>query len=440
MRNDTVATVVGPQRIRPVAVSALWLAWYAQWLTIPPIIVPDQVSTLLGGDKTRAELATGSVVAIGAVVAMFVAPVAGALSDRAAGARGRRRPFLIVGVLASCVSLGVLGLASQGVSLLLYALAYINLQVWWNWAAGPAAGLIPDVIPAPKQSTASGWLNVLGTIGVIGGNGLVLLLYAPNRPWPAMLGFVVLNLACLAVTLRAREQPASRQARPRGMPAFLRSFWISPGAHPNFYIVLATRFLSNMGMWSVLTFLLFYMETVLGLDAGDAAQLLPKLFLLGAVLSIPASIVGVRLADRNGLVRTVQVISWVMAAATVCFVLIAFNPAEIVLIPVMLVFTVANGAYGAVDWLLALRVLPSGQDSGKDFGVWHICMVLPQMIGPLSTGLLITLLKTAASPRVAYEAAFAIGAAWFVLSAALVGRVRLLERVGDHLGEINSGA
>ncbi len=429
-----------PPRTRPVAVSALWLAWYAQWLTIPPIIVPDQVSALLGSDKTGAELATGIVVAVGAVVAMVVAPVAGAMSDRATGPRGRRRPFLIVGVVGSCLGLALLGLASLGGSLAWYALAYINLQVWWNWAAGPAAGLIPDVIPPREQSSASGWLNVLSTVGVIGGNGLVLLLYAPNRPWPATLAFIVLNLGCLAVTLRAREPAAGRLARPLGVPAFLRSFWISPRLHPNFYLVLATRFLSNMGMWSVLTFLLFYMETVLGLGDADAAQLLPKLLLVGALLSIPASLVGVRLADRHGLVLTVQVTSWVMAAATLCFVLIALRPAETLLIPVMLVFTVANGAYGAVDWLLALRVLPSGQDSGKDFGVWHICMVLPQMIGPLSTGLLITLLKTASSPSVAYEVAFAIGAAWFVLSAALVGRVRLVERAGDQRREIHRGA
>ena len=440
MSSDSVGSLHEPLQIRPVAVSALWLAWYAQWLTIPPIIVPDQVSALLGSDKTGAELATGAVIAVGAVIAMLVAPIAGAVSDRAAGARGRRRPFLIVGVLASCLGLALLSLASHAGSLALYALAYINLQVWWNWAAGPAAGLIPDVIPPPQQSTASGWLNVLSTVGVIGGNGLVLLLYAPNRPWPVTLAFIVLNLVCLAVTLRTREPVASRLVRPQGMPAFLRSFWISPRLHPNFYLVLATRFLSNMGMWSVLTFILFYMEKVLGLADADAAQLLPKLFLGGALLSIPASLVGVRLADRHGLVRTVQVTSWVMAAATLCFVLIAFQPAEAVLIPVMLVFTVANGAYGAVDWLLALRVLPSGQDSGKDFGIWHICMVLPQMIGPLSTGLLITVLKAAASPRLAYEVAFAIGAAWFVLSAALVGRIRLLERVSDHPGEIHRGA
>ena len=71
------------------------------------------------------------------------------------------------------------------------------------------------------------------------------------------------------------------------------------------------------------------------------------------------------------------------------------------------------------------EIAPSGQSAGKDFGIWHACMVAPQIIGPLSTGLLISAIRSVASASLAYEAAFALGALWFVLGAALVGRVRI---------------
>ena len=70
-------------------------------------------------------------------------------------------------------------------------------------------------------------------------------------------------------------------------------------------------------------------------------------------------------------------------------------------------------------------MLPAGQDVGKDMGIWHISMVLPQMIGPGVTGWIITGLSVAASPRLAYAAAFALAALWFTLAALLVRRVRL---------------
>ena len=114
-----------------------------------------------------------------------------------------------------------------------------------------------------------------------------------------------------------------------------------------------------------------------------------------------------------------------MAAAAMCYVLVAMHPVVALVVPVMLVFSIASGMYGTADWVLALRVLPRGQDAGKDFGIWHVCMVLPQVVGPISTGALITWLEARTSAGWAYGTAFAIAAAWFVLGAAFVGRVRL---------------
>ena len=45
----------------------------------------------------------------------------------------------------------------------------------------------------------------------------------------------------------------------------------------------------------------------------EPAQVLPALLGIGAVLAVPASVIGVRLAARHGLVRLTQVTSWIMA-------------------------------------------------------------------------------------------------------------------------------
>ena len=68
-------------------------------------IVPDQVASIAGPNSCLQEGLSGTVLAAGAVVALIVAPLAGALSDRTRNPRGRRRPFLIVGVIGSCIGL-----------------------------------------------------------------------------------------------------------------------------------------------------------------------------------------------------------------------------------------------------------------------------------------------------------------------------------------------
>jgi predicted MFS family arabinose efflux permease len=142
-------------------------------------------------------------------------------------------------------------------------------------------------------------------------------------------------------------------------------------------------------------------------------------------LGVPASLIAARLADRYNIVEIVRTTAWMMAGAAICYVLIAFHPETALLLLVGLIFFAGWGAYQAMDWALALKVLPRSESAGKDMGIWHIALVLPQILGPAATGWIITGTKIAVSARFAYTVAFGIAAVWFILSAALIGRVRL---------------
>jgi MFS family permease len=411
---------------KQIAVSLLWFALFANWLTVVPVIIPDQIALILGPDAVAKEGISGSILAIGAFMALVMAPLAGALSDRVRYARGRRRPFLITGMAGTCIGLALLIPFGAGSSILLYALAILNLQFWWNWACGPYAGLIPDVVPAADQASASAWMNVMSILGTFTGNGIAVALYSHGHPAAAITGLVVINLICLAVTLRqAREPAASGDARPFALGAFLRSFWLPPAMHRDFYRVLVTRLFANLGVWSMMAFLLFYLQDVVGV--AQPARILPTVLGIGALLGIPAGLVAAWLTRRYGIVAIVKLTTWMMAAAAIAYVLIALSPYWVLMAIVALVYFSGWGAYQAVDWALALRVLPKSEAAGKDMGIWHVALVLPQILGPASTGWIITGAKWAVSARFAYTLAFAIAALWFSLSAMLISRVRLTE-------------
>lgn len=411
-----------------IYVSLLWFALFANWLTVVPVILPDQVSTILGPDTAIKEGVSGTILAVGALIALVLAPVAGSLSDRLRSARGRRRPFLIAGMAGTCLGLALLIPFGPGSSILLYAITFLNLQFWWNWTCGPYAGLIPDVVPERDQASASAWMNIMSVLGTMAGNGIAFALYVHGHPGPAIIALIILNLACLLLTLKGvREPPAPGAHRAFELGSFLRSFWLTPNAHRNFYWVLVTRLFANMGVWSVLTFLLFYLQDVIGIAEPD--KVLPMLLAAGALLGIPASLIAARMVGNYGIVQIVRTTAWMMAVAAMCYVLIAFRPEIALLLPVGLVFFAGWGAYQAMDWALALRVLPMSETAGKDMGIWHIALVLPQILGPAATGWIITGAKIAVSARFAYTIAFGVAAFWFILSAALIGRVRLAPAV-----------
>ncbi len=411
---------------RLAATSLLWFGWNAQWLTIPTVLVPNQVLAMLGGDRALAELGSGCVLAAGALVSLLVTPLAGALSDRSRRPGGRRRGFLVAGVAGTSVGLAFLDWAARE-TLPWFALAYLNLQVWWNWAAGPFAGLIPDVVPPRQHGAASGWMNALGIAGTIAGNLILLASYDPGRPGTVLVWLGLLNVLCLSATLAWVQEPSpeARVAAP-GVRHFLRGFRLTWDGHQDFYWALIARLLTNMGVWSILAFLVFYLQFVIGLTQVQAAALLPGLLAAGALAGIPASLAAGWLIRRHGVLLVVRGAGWVMALSAACYALVAVSPAVAPVVAALLLFSVAHGAFGAADWALALRVLPGGPDAGRSLGIWHVCMVLPQMAGPMTTGVLITLAKDVVPAAFAYGLAFGVAACWFVAAALLVGRVRVV--------------
>lgn len=304
-----------------VFISLLWFALFAQWMTVVPIIVPDQVAAILGSNGEVKEGISGTILAAGAFVALVVAPIAGALSDRWRSPYGRRWQFLIVGIAGSCLGLLLLLPFGPGSSLWLYAAAFLFLQFWWNIVSGAYAGLVPDVVPEPDQGTASAWINVMSILGTIVGNGMVATLYAPGHPAAAIAVLVALNLTCLGLTvMKVAEPAATANVPPFEFGSFVRSFYLDPRENRNFYLVLVTRLLANMGVWSVFTFLLFYMQDVIRL--GDPARVLPALLGAGAALAIPASMIGIRLSDRYGIAsesRKSPVGSWRFPPSATCW-------------------------------------------------------------------------------------------------------------------------
>lgn len=412
--------------------SILWLAFFAQWATVIPTIVPDQVRVILGPNGANyQELIAGGIIAASNVLALVIPPIAGALSDRSRSPRGRRRPFLIVGILGACVGLLLLLPFGQGDSPILYGLVILNLQLWWNWAAGPYAGLVTDMVPATGRVAASGWLNVMTIVGSAVGNGLMAALYIAGQPLRVVVIFIVINLLCLWITLVRVHEPPAAATVTLGVKNYIRTFFPDLNTNTNFYWVLLTRLLAQLGIWPIFIFFLYYLEKVIGIPPEIAPNLQNGLLLLAALVAIPAALLANRLIKRHGMVRVVGSSSWVIAIAAFCYAAIAFHPSLVLVVPILVVFSAGYGAYIAADWALALCVLPSGGAAGKDMGIWHVSLVLPQIVGSAVIGWMITELSPWITTRFAYASAFALCGLLPVAASVLINRIRCTKDTAD---------
>ena len=92
---------VGWSYILVVALANLGI-WFALFAHIANLL-PRQVASISGGQSKISAL--GAVIAIGALVALLINPIVGTLSDRTVSRIGRRRPWVLGGILLGVLSL-----------------------------------------------------------------------------------------------------------------------------------------------------------------------------------------------------------------------------------------------------------------------------------------------------------------------------------------------
>ncbi len=401
-------------------VSCFWLAYNIHWGALVAIVLPSQITAIVG--DAHKEFYNGLIPPIGALVSLMITPVAGALSDRSRSRWGRRRPFMLVGTIINIVFLLLIAGLSTGSSIWLLLICYMGIQFGNNWSGGPYAGLIPDVVPEDRRGAASGWLGLMSALGTLIGALAAGQLVSAGNYWPIYLLIIVALVVLLALTLwGVREQPRSDEVGRFEIGPFLRSFLLDPAVYRDFYWVLITRALVTIVIYSIFTFFQFFLKDIIGV-ANPEQQ---SSYLVGIIIAtgIPTSIVAGRLSDRYGRKLLVYISGAVMAVASVIYIGVALAPSLALTFVVGALFGFGYGAYQAVDWALAIDVLPGGEDAAKDMGIWHVALVLPQILAPAVTGLILDALKRQ-SLLLGYIVVFVLTAVWFVLGTIFVRQIR----------------
>lgn len=375
-----------------LALSSFWFAVNLHWGALMLIIVPSQATRLapaLGMDKAAI---SGWTIGLGALVAAVVPPVVGAVSDRCRLALGKRRPFVLGGALINVLALLLFYLAFHLQSFPGYVGAWLLMNLGNNIATGAYSGIIPDVVPTSERGLASGFMAAMQQLGMIGGFaiGMVLMGSHPPRDFAAIGVIAGVMSVVTAITVLGTAERRLEQAEPFRLADLKACFWVDPREHPDFAWVWVQRACFTLGWYLIQENLLFFMQDVVhAQNAVMAFGLLAIIVLLGAV---PTGLLGGALSDRFGRKRIIFTAAAVMGVVSVLFAFMPFVPQEVRLRVVYgfgVLWGFGYGAYISVDWALGTDVLPNPEDAGKDMGVWHLSMTIPQSIAGPAAALLL---------------------------------------------------
>jgi MFS family permease len=305
------------------------------------------------------------------------------LSDRTRSRFGRRAPWMLLGALATALSLIGIGSANGLVQL---TVAWVITQVTLNLLISPMTAILPDRVPTAIRGTFAtlvGLGTMLGSVlGQAAGAGL-----SSNIHTAYLVLAGVLVLVVTGFVLFARDTPSEDLPRdPFSWRVFLRTFWVDPRKHPDFAWGFLNRLLLYTGFFLVYGYQLYVLQDYIGL--GDrAVNAVPVLGGIMVVAVLIAAAISGPLSDRLGRRKPFVLTAGLLMA---CALVIPFLlPTLAGMMIYMALAATGFGLYMAVDSALMSQVLPTAADHGKDLGVLNIAATLPQTIAPFIGGALV---------------------------------------------------
>ena len=126
----------------------------------------NEIPKILKYNFNLGETATGVVMALDNVLALFLLPLFGAVSDRTDSKFGKRMPYILVGTLLAVVFLFTLiMIAKPSGNLTFFIIILLFLLLSMGIYRSPAVSLMPDLTPAPLRSSGNAIINLMGALG-----------------------------------------------------------------------------------------------------------------------------------------------------------------------------------------------------------------------------------------------------------------------------------
>ncbi len=138
-----------------LAISAFWQIYDG--------IIPKMLTNTFGLGETL----TGAIMAVDNVLALFLLPLFGSLSDRTKTRIGKRMPFILCGSAVSIAALLLIPVADLEQNLPFFMITLAVVLIAMASYRSPAVALMPDLTPKPLRSKGNAIINLMGTAGGI---------------------------------------------------------------------------------------------------------------------------------------------------------------------------------------------------------------------------------------------------------------------------------
>ena len=354
------------------------------------------------------ETISGVIMAADNVLALFLLPIFGTISDRCRHPWGKRMPFIVFGTIAAVLLMVVLPMIDDSYAagadswkIAAFVAVLLALLVAMGTYRSPAVALMPDLTPKPLRSRGNAIINLMGAVGGILYLGIAAVLYSKSRTsgldhvdylplFVIVAGIMVVSVAVVFLTIRepAIEHDVAEYEAEHPEENLTEKDESGNEVLPKPVRRSLTFLLVSIALWfigynAMETWFTTYAAAEWGMALGDASRCL-IVANLGAIASyIPVG----HIAGKVGRKRTILVgICMLGGGFAFCAVWTfaggGFSP---VLYAVMVVLGMGWAAIN-VNSLPMVVEMCKGSDIGKFTGYYYTFSMAAQTVTPIVAG------------------------------------------------------
>lgn len=344
------------------------------------------------------ESVTGVIMALDNVIAIFLLPLFGALSDKADTRFGKRTPFIVTGTAIAATLLIILPIADRTKNVALFVAALFAILLAMGLYRSPAVALMPDLTPNALRSKANAVINLMGAVGGVYTLIMIKLLVGDgDRPdymplFISIAAMMVIAVGILVITIREKSLRA-RLIESGELKDVIPSTDIpkeekeagaqmTPEIKRSFCFMLASIFLWFTAYNAVGTAFSRYTRVVWHMEGGNFANCIMVATIAAIASYIPIGHISSKIGRKKTILLGIVLMSFCYFTA---IFFVEFHSV------VNILFALLGIGWAAinVNSYPMIVAMGKGYDIGKFTGTYYTFSMAAQIITPIMSGILL---------------------------------------------------
>ncbi len=381
-------------------------------------IVPLVLSNSFHLDETI----TGAIMAADNLLALFLLPIFGSLSDKTKTPWGKRMPFIVIGTTLAVILLMILPFADNTRNLPLFIGGLFFTLICMGTYRSPAVALMPDLTPKNLRSRANAVINLMGAVGGVFTLLMIKFLVGKDATpdyYPlaiAVAAFMVICVALLFFTIKENKlHEELKDILEEEVVEVKTEDNSKKGTKlPKDVMRSLVFLLASVAFWfiaynAVTTAFSRYAIKVWGLQGGDYANCLMVATVAAIISYIPIGSIAAKIGRKKTILIGIVLLGGCFFAASL------FDTYSNIMPVFFCIIGFAWAAIGVNSYPMVVEMASAG-DVGKYTGLYYTFSMTAQVITPILSGWLLE--------NVGYRTLFPYSVVFCILAFITMSQVR----------------